>query len=98
VTNMIKKQTAKGSDNPYRATGSTDDLGPTDRIAYDIVAERRDLLPSVDRIMNAELDDEARLRAMTLFRDSLSKTGDPHRDPRVAIANSVIAPTREPRT
>jgi hypothetical protein len=38
--------------------------------------------------MNAGLDDDATLRAMTLFQESLVTAGDPHRDPRVAIANS----------
>jgi hypothetical protein len=89
---VIKKKQAKLPPNPYRTTASPDDLGPTDRIAFDIVAERRDLLPSVERIMNAGLDADAALRAMTLFGDSLHRAGDPHRDPRVAIANSVAAP------
>lgn len=79
---------AKKPINPYLTAESAEDLGPSDRIAYEIVAERRDLLPSVDRIMSAELDDEARVKAMTLFRDSLESPGDPHRDPRVSIAAS----------
>ena len=47
---------------------------------------RKDLSPSVARIMDAELEDAARLRAIELFRDALQTTGDPNRDPRVAIA------------
>ncbi len=88
---MVTKRAAKSSNNPYRGASSPEDLGPTDRIAYDIIAGRLDLLPSVDRIMNADLDDEARLRAITLFSDSLGRVGDPHRDPRVSIANSKSA-------
>ena len=88
---MVSKRPAKSPPNPYRGTASPDDLGPTERIAFDIIAGRRDLLPSVERIMNADLDDGARLRAITLFCDSLGQTGDPHRDPRVSIADSRSA-------
>jgi hypothetical protein len=88
---MVSKRATKSPNNPYRGASSPDDLGPTDRIAYDIIAGRLDLLPSVERIMNADLDDEARLRAITLFNDSLGRIGDPHRDPRVSIANSRSA-------
>ena len=84
---MSTKRTTKAAPNPYLTTASPDDLEPASRIAYDIVHDRRDVLPSVERIMNAGLDEAATLRAMTLFRDALISTGDPHRDPRVAIAN-----------
>jgi hypothetical protein len=83
---MVSRQTRKALENPYRSSVSPDELGPADRMAYDIVAERRDLLPSVDRIMNAGLGEDATVRAMTLFRESLSTADDPNRDPRVAIA------------
>lgn len=86
---MTSKRAAKSSPNPYLTTDSPDGLAPASRIAYDIVHDRRDVLPSVERIMNAGLDDDATLRAMTLFRDALMTVGDPHRDPRVAIANSM---------
>ena len=82
---MLRKSARKGFDNPYRTTSSPDDLGPANRLAYDIIAERRDLLPSVERIMNAGLGEDATLRAMTLFQASLSAVDDPNRDPRVAI-------------
>jgi hypothetical protein len=84
----IKKQTAKHpSGTPaWQIAGSSDDLGPAERIAHDILAKRRDLLPSVDRIMTAGLDADGTLRAIGLFRDSLANPGDVHRDPRVAIA------------
>jgi hypothetical protein len=89
---MIKKQSAaksKAGSNPYLTTASPDDLGPSQRIAYEIVNDRRDLLPSVAKIMNAGLDDDSALDAITLFRDSLAETGDPNRDPAVAIANAA---------
>ena len=88
---MVSRRPAKSPNNPYAGSASPDDLGPADRIAFDIIAGRRDLLPSVERIMSADLDDEARLRAITLFGDSLGRTGDPHRDPCVSIANSRSA-------
>ena len=84
---MIKKKPRKTAPNPYLNAASPDDLGPTDRIAFDIIADRPDLLPSVDRIMTAGLDDDAAHRAISLFRDSLESGSDPNRDPRVAIVN-----------
>jgi hypothetical protein len=83
---VTRKRSTKAPPNPYLKSGTPDDLGPANRIAYDIVAERRDLLPSVERIMNADLDDDGTVGALTLFQDSLNATGDPNRDPRVAIA------------
>ena len=52
-----------------------------------MVSQYRDLAPSVERIMDAEISDEQREQALTAFRDSLDTPGDPNRDPRVAIAN-----------
>lgn len=48
--------------------------------------ERPDLLPSVRRILEADLSDAQRLTALELFQASLSDPADPNRDPRVAIA------------
>ena len=84
---MSTRRAAKAAPNPYLTTQSPEDLGPASRLAYEIVHDRRDLLPSVERIMNAGLDDEATLQALTLFSHALVTTGDPHRDPRVAIAS-----------
>lgn len=81
-----RKSAAKAAHNPYLTSATPDDLGPANRIAYDIIAERRDLLPSVERIMNAGLDEDGTIGALTAFRTSLSAAGDPNRDPRVAIA------------
>lgn len=92
---MTTKRSAAGSkaaaNNPYLTTSTPDELEPANRIAYDIVLDRRDVLPSVERIMNAGLDDQAKLQAMTLFRDALMTIGDPNRDPKVAIAASTPA-------
>jgi hypothetical protein len=65
-----------------------EELAPTERVAHEIVSQFGDLLPSVVRIMDAELDDDARLVAITSFQTSLGQEGDPNRDPRVAIANA----------
>jgi hypothetical protein len=91
-----KKQTAKPAKvtSPWLSSASPDDLGPADRIAHDILAGRRDLLPSVQRIMTAGLGADATLQAIGLFRDSLGNPGDVHRDPRVAIARCTPAADR----
>jgi hypothetical protein len=87
---MAKKpRPGRPADNPYLTSDAVDDLSPANRIAYEIVAERRDLLPSVERIMNAGLTEDTSARALTLFRESLAALDDPHRDPRVAIANAT---------
>jgi hypothetical protein len=54
---------------PYLNAASPDDLGPTDRIAYDIIADPPDLLTSVQRIMTADLDSDAAHRAIRRWRD-----------------------------
>jgi hypothetical protein len=85
---MVKKSppAPPAGAKPYLQHGSIDDLGPADRIAREIITSRRDLLPSVARIMDAELGDDATFVAIGLFRDSLDQANDPNRDPRVAIA------------
>jgi hypothetical protein len=65
-----------------------EELPASDQVAHDIVLEFGDLKPSLMRIMDAELDDDQRLKAMVAFRDSLQDPGNPTRDPRVAIANA----------
>ncbi len=64
-------------------------LGQDEQLAHALVVEFRDLAPSVERIMNAELVLEQRVVALTAFRDSLGRIGDPNRDPRNAIANAL---------
>lgn len=68
---------------------SVDDLAPRERLAHEIVSAHGDLLPSVERIMDAELTEEQGLAALTAFRESIGNAGDPNRDPRVAIANAA---------
>jgi hypothetical protein len=80
------KRAAARPTNPYLTSGELDDLSPANRMAAEIVTTRRDLLPSVDRIMSAGLVEDDTLRALTLFQGALSNPGDPNRDPRVAIA------------
>jgi hypothetical protein len=62
---------------------------PTARL---IVTERRDLPPSVAKITSGALDEHVQLRAIDRFRDSVRTIGDPHRDPRAAIAVARDAP------
>ncbi|MEZ5219268.1 MAG: hypothetical protein R2715_22405 [Ilumatobacteraceae bacterium] len=75
-----KKQPVQTPKNPYQTSTNPDELSPANRVAFEIT-DRRDLMPSVDRIMNAGLEEPACGRALTRFRDSLSNMGDPHRDP-----------------
>jgi hypothetical protein len=70
----------------WQSLGSPADLAAPDRLAHEIVTARRDLMPSVNLIMSAGLDADATLRALELFKDSLTTVGDVNRDPRVAIA------------
>lgn len=91
---MATARRTKAPANPYLTAATADELNPANRIAHDIVAERRDLLPSVERIMNAGLDEETTVAALDLFRVALETTGDPHRDPRAAIL--TVAPDYVP--
>jgi len=84
--NAPKKAAQKRVATSWKTPGSVEDLIPVEQLAHGIVTERPDLMPSVERIMVADLDGDARLRALNLFNDSLSAPGDVHRDPRVAIA------------
>jgi hypothetical protein len=80
----VKKKA--GPSNPYVTTADPDDLSPERRIAHDILTMRNDLLPSVDLIMSAGLDEDVAVQALTLFRTAVENPGDPNRDPRAAIA------------
>lgn len=70
-------------------SSNVDDLAPRERLAHEIVSAYGDLLPSVERIMNAELTEEQGLAALTAFHDSIGTAGDPNRDPRITIANAA---------
>lgn len=87
ATNSKAKQKRPAED--WRSPGSPHELDAVDQVAHTIVQERPDLLPSVERIMEAPLAGDGRLRALTLFQESLHTPGDPNRDPRVAIARCL---------
>ena len=82
---VSKRAAAKRPATDWKSPGSPHELGTAEQLAHAIVTERADLLPSVERIMTAPLDGDGRVRALGLFRDSLTTPGDRHRDPRVAI-------------
>jgi hypothetical protein len=86
---------AKGDDKlpAHLRAALPDDARAVDVLAFDILAQRRDLLPSVERIMNTSGEVATAERALVLFRESLSVAGDPNRDPRIAIANAAKATT-----
>jgi len=88
-----KPRPAKAPPNPYLTSASVEELSPANRIAHDIISERRDVLASVERIMNAGLDPDATVHALNLFRAALDDLDDPHRDPRAAIATAAAAST-----
>ncbi|WP_116998207.1 hypothetical protein [Desertimonas flava] len=88
---MVTKKSAKGAANPYLGDGDIDALSPANRLAYEIIADRRDVLPSVERIMNAGLAEPDTVNALTLFRTALGSLDDPNRDPRAAVAAATAA-------
>lgn len=71
----------------HNGTTPIEDLKPAEQLAHQIVSDYRDLTPSVQRIMDADLDDAQRHQALSAFQSSLGSVGDPNRDPRVAIAS-----------
>lgn len=87
---MVAKKRAATPSSPYLTTTDVEDLSPANRAAHEIVTIRGDLSPSVGRIMEAGLTEDETVQALTLFRDALSTPGDPHRDPRAAIAAATV--------
>ncbi|MFK8025552.1 MAG: hypothetical protein AB8G26_16455 [Ilumatobacter sp.] len=84
---MVKKKVA--ATRWHDGVGQIEDLSDVEQAAHAIVTERRDLEPSVGRIIDAEsLDDEQRLVALNAFHASLSDPDDENRNPMVAIANA----------
>jgi hypothetical protein len=61
-------------------------LTPAEGIAHTIISQYSDLAPSVNRILSSPLSEAGRLHAITLFRDALTKPGDPMRHPAAAVA------------
>ncbi len=84
-----KKRKPAETSHWFDATVDVDSLDEDHRLAHELVVRRRDLTPSVARIMDAELDSAARCRALTAFSDALNTPGDPNRDPRVAIISAT---------
>jgi hypothetical protein len=72
----------------FNGTVDITTLSKNEQLAHRLVSQRSDLTPSVQRIMDADLTEEARDRALTAFNDSLGRPGDPNRDPRLAIINA----------
>lgn len=87
---MVTKKAKAALGNPYLEAAEADQTSP-DRIAYEIVAERRDVLPSVQRIMDAGLAEPVTFAALSLFRSALGDPLDPNRDPRAALAAATAA-------
>lgn len=79
----------KKATSPYLTSTDVDELSPTNRMAHEILVGHGDLLPSIDRIMQAGLPESDTIAALTFFRDSLDAPGDPNRDPKVAIASAA---------
>ncbi len=69
----------------YDSRKPLEEQDPATQVAHELITHRRDLAPSVDRIMAADLDAPQRHVAIELFRDSLREPSNPHRDPRLAI-------------
>jgi hypothetical protein len=76
----------------YNGITPIEELAANEQLAHEMVSRHRDLLPSVERIMASDLTDDQRTHALTSFRDSLTRIGDPNRDPRTAITNATNAP------
>jgi hypothetical protein len=83
-----KKTVRRDVLRPYLSRPFPDDASSLHRAAHDILVERGDVLPSVERILNAGLPDDTAERALNLFHMALAAAGDPNRDPRVAISSA----------
>jgi hypothetical protein len=82
---VVPKKKSAAAERKHKAR--LEEMTPVELLADEIVTVYGDLTPSVERIMHAELSDSQRHRALSLFRESLDRIGDPFRDPRYAIAN-----------
>ncbi|MCU1359492.1 MAG: hypothetical protein JWN99_781 [Ilumatobacteraceae bacterium] len=69
---------------------------PSEAAAHALIRQFGDLEPSVNRIMNADLSEDARLHAVGLFQASLGVPGDPNRMPLNAIEAARLADTSTP--
>jgi truncated hemoglobin YjbI len=75
----------------YDGDTAFDELDPSEQIAHQIVDQFRDLAPSVERIMAADLTAPERQQAIGLFQAALDDLDDPNRDPRHAIDTARTA-------
>lgn len=82
---------AKGEQRAYLQTSLAADARTVDRIAFEVLAERSDLLPSVERIIHGCPDEPTAERALLLFQAALVGGGDPNRNPMTAIAAATQA-------
>jgi hypothetical protein len=73
-----------------------EDWTPSQVAANEITQQYRDLEPSVNRIMTADLGEDGRMHAITLFRESLGVPGDPNRIPVNAIEAGRLAELDQP--
>lgn len=87
MASTAKRSTAKPGSGPELSENHTD----SEAIAHAIVAKSAYLAPSVNKIMASDLTEVGRLRAVTLFRESLDSPGDPNRHPVQAIENGRLA-------
>ena len=62
-----------------------EDHTASEAVAHAITSLHADLAPSVNRIMTADLDEDARFVAISLFSHSLHVRGDQYRYPLNAI-------------
>lgn len=86
VKKAAKRVVEKGEQRPYMLAVLPADARAIDRIAFEVLSARNDLLPSVERIINGCPDEATAERALELFRTALTSAGDPNRNPQVAIA------------
>lgn len=84
---MAKKKVA--ATRWHDGVSEIEELSDTEQVAHAIVTDRRDLEPSVARIMdNEEIDEDQRGVALGLFHAALSDPDDVNRNPLVAITNA----------
>ncbi len=85
---MAKKKVA--ATRWHDGVGEIADLSEIEQVAHAIVTERKDLEPSVARIMDSEaLDEDQRAVALNSFHTALSDPdNDENRNPMVAITNA----------
>jgi hypothetical protein len=89
VKKPAKRVVEKGEQRAYMQATLPADARPVDRVAYDVLMQRSDLLPSVERILNGSPDEATAERALVLFQQALSGVDDPNRNPQTAIAAAI---------